>query len=146
MSEQTSSSAPSQTILFVEDEAIVRLAMADYLRDCGYKVLEVNDADEAVAVLKSDAHIDLVFTDVQMPGTMNGFELARWIRTNRPGMPVILTSGIDRLADRAADLCDEGPFLRKPYDRQQLLSRIRRALEKARRQGNVPPDDIQLAG
>jgi CheY-like chemotaxis protein len=75
------------TILIVEDEVLMRLVLADYLRSCGYRVVEANTADEAVTILsKTDETVDIVFSDVQMPGTMDGFALARWLRREHPDM------------------------------------------------------------
>ncbi len=115
-----------QTILVVEDEVLIRLVIAEYLRDCGYKVHEAAHADEAVLVLQSpDVTIDIVFSDVAMPGSMDGFGLARWIRANRPEIQVVLTSGIDRSAEVAGMLCEAGPLLAKPYEPQGVVDRIK---------------------
>jgi len=134
MSEANSLPTPSpQTILFVEDEVIIRIHMADYLRHCGYRVVEASNAGEAMAVIETGIPIDLVFSDIQMPGTMDGFALAQWLQTSRPQIQVILTSGIVRLAERASELCEDGPFLRKPYREPQLLELIRTALAKTSR-------------
>lgn len=120
-----------QTILVVEDEILVRLTIADYLRECGYKVHEAVNAREALAMLQSPyVAIDIVFSDVQMPGDMDGFGLARWIRANKPGVQVILTSGVERSADIAASLCEAGPLLMKPYPPQDVVDRIRRLSAK----------------
>jgi CheY-like chemotaxis protein len=74
-----------ETVLVVEDEVLVRLAIAEYLRDCGYRVIEASSADEAILVLQQpELTIDVVFTDIEMPGPMDGFGLAQWTRTNRP--------------------------------------------------------------
>jgi CheY-like chemotaxis protein len=64
--------ADASTVLVVEDEVLIRMATADYLRVCGYRVVEAGSGDEAVAVLKTDIRVDVVFTDVSMPGTLNG--------------------------------------------------------------------------
>src|SRR5262249_60223603 len=72
-------------ILFVEDEVLIRMAVADYLRDCGYRVIEAGNADEAIKVLCSNESVDVVCSDVQMPGSMDGFGLAQWIRRERAG-------------------------------------------------------------
>jgi CheY-like chemotaxis protein len=65
----------------VEDEVLIRLAVSDYLRDCGYRVVETGSGDEAVTILtKTDVRIDVVFADVSMPGGLNGFGLAQWVR------------------------------------------------------------------
>ena len=85
-----------QTILIVEDEVLIRMDVADYLRTCGYRVVEAGDAAEAIAVIESGHRIDLMFSDVQMPGAMDGFALARWVRTHHPQIRVILTSGATR--------------------------------------------------
>ena len=77
--------------------------------------------------------IDIAFSDVQMPGDMDGFGLARWIRANKPGVQVILTSGIERSADIAASLCEAGPLLMKPYPPQDVVDRIRRLSAKFHR-------------
>ncbi|MFC5085869.1 response regulator [Microvirga arabica] len=91
------SDTPAPTILVVEDEVLVRLVIADYLRECGYKVYEAVNAGEALEVLQSSrVPIDVVFSDVQMPGEIDGFGLARWVRANKPGVQVILTSGVER--------------------------------------------------
>jgi CheY-like chemotaxis protein len=125
---------PDQTVLVVEDEVLVRLVIADYLRECGYKVHEAVNAAEAVAMLQSpDVTIDIVFSDVQMPGDMDGFGLARWIRSNKPCVQVILTSGVERSADIAATLCEAGPLLEKPYPSQSVVDRIKQLLAKAQR-------------
>jgi CheY-like chemotaxis protein len=116
-------------ILFVEDDIIVRMATAQYLRDCGYRVIEANGADEAIEVLKTDTPIDVVFTDVQMPGSLDGFGLAQWVRRERPGLRVIITSGVARTADQAGDLCADGPLLAKPYAPEDLERRIRILLD-----------------
>jgi CheY-like chemotaxis protein len=125
---QQPSSAISETVLVVEDEVLLRLIIAEYLRDCGYKVIEAADADEAVLVLKQpDLVIDVLFTDIEMSGSMDGFALAQWSRSNRPGLEVILTGTVPRAVNAAANLCEEGP-LPKPYEPQSVHDRIRRLL------------------
>jgi CheY-like chemotaxis protein len=73
-----------QTILVVEDEVLIRLPLAEYLRECGYRVFEASNVAEAKAVLDADTPVDLVFSDVNMPGNENGFALAVWIRQRHP--------------------------------------------------------------
>jgi CheY-like chemotaxis protein len=116
------------TILVVEDEVLIRLAVSDYLRGCGYRVVEAGSGDEAVTVLTTDVRIDVVFTDVSMPGGLNGFGLAQWVLRQRPEVRVILTSGITRTAEEARDLCAHGPFMAKPYDHGELSRQIRALL------------------
>ena len=130
------SAGPSATILVVEDEILIRMDLADYLRECGYHVIEASNADEAMAVLQSGRQVGVALSDVQMPGSMDGFGLARWVRANRPNTKVILTSGVNRSAELAADLCEDGPIEAKPYDHRHLADRIRRSLAEAHRAGH----------
>jgi CheY-like chemotaxis protein len=132
-----------QTILVVEDEILIRLDVADYLRQCGYRVLEASSAADAVTVLQTDHDVDVVFSDAQMPGAMDGFGLARWIRANRPDLKVILTSGVVRSAELAGDLCEDGPIEEKPYHPQRLLERIRSTLAQARRAAGGAVDSTE---
>lgn len=112
----------------VEDEILVRHVIADYLRGCGYKVIEAASADEAVELLgHTEIEIDIVFSDVEMPGSMDGFSLAKWLRANRPGVDVILAGNVSRATDAAAELCAEGP-MPKPYEPQLAADRIRHLL------------------
>jgi DNA-binding NtrC family response regulator len=118
------------TVLIVEDEALIRMALSDFLQECGFKVLEASQAQEAQEMIASkQSVIDLVFSDVRMPGPMDGFGLSKWIRENRPELPVILASGDAQKSDAAHELCAEEPFLRKPYDLQAVVGHIRAAIE-----------------
>ncbi len=81
------------TILVVEDEVLVRIAAAEYLRAAGYTVMEAADADEAIRLMTAAPSIDLVFSDVHMPGAMDGYGLRAWILRERPRVKVLLTSG-----------------------------------------------------
>jgi CheY-like chemotaxis protein len=122
------SRAIGETVLVVEDEVLLRLVIAEYLRDCGYRVIEAADADEAVLVLKHpDLVVDVLFSDIEMPGSMDGFALAQWTRSTRPGLEVVLTGTVPRAVNAAANLCEEGP-LPKPYEPQSVHDRIRRLL------------------
>jgi CheY-like chemotaxis protein len=118
------------TILVVEDEVLVRLALADFLRDCGYKVVEAANAQEAIQVLTaSDQPVSVVFSDVNMPGELDGFGLARWVRKHKPDIKILLTSGHARAAQIASELCS-GPLVSKPYPYYTVLSRIKRLLAR----------------
>ncbi len=119
------------TILIVEDEVVVRMNVSEYLRDYGYKVIEAASGDEALQVLKDPTiSVHIVFSDVQMPGTLDGFGLSQWIRSHRPELRVLLAGTLDRAVHTAAQVCEEGP-LTKPYEPQALLSRIKR-LQRSR--------------
>jgi CheY-like chemotaxis protein len=121
---------PSQppVVLLVEDEIIILVVIAGYLRGCGYQVIEAQDADEAVALLEADHPVDALFSDVRMPGEMDGLGLARWARRHRPEVPVLLTSGFVKDAMIADALCADGSMLDKPYDAQEMEGRIRHML------------------
>jgi len=80
------------TVLIVEDEVLIREAVTDHLRECGFLVLEACDAEEAIEILEAGVDIDVVFSDIRMPG-MGGVALAKWVSENRPGTPVFLASG-----------------------------------------------------
>ncbi len=120
--------AAQETILVVEDDVLVRMPISHYLRECGYKVIEAANAEEAVTVLShKDTAIDLVFTDIEMPGTLDGFGLAKWVREHRPGLDVILAGTLPRTIEAARNLCEQGP-IPKPYEAQIVHDHIRRLL------------------
>jgi CheY-like chemotaxis protein len=129
--EPSSGDTASATVLVVEPDILVRMVIADYLRDCGYKVVEGVNADEALAVLGAGTKIDVILTEVQLSGSLDGFGLARQIREDHPEIDVILTSGVARAADKAGDLCDDGP-LEKPYHPQDVVRRINLLRERRR--------------
>ena len=129
---------PQETILVVEDEVLVRMPISQYLRDCGYRVIEAANAQEAVTVLShEETVVDVVFTDIEMPGALDGFGLAKWVREHRPGVEVILAGTLPRTVRQAEELCEEG-LLPKPYDAQAVHDQIRRLL--AARKAAKPPD------
>jgi DNA-binding NtrC family response regulator len=121
--------APVQeTILVVEDDVLVRMPIAQYLRDCGYKVIEAVNADEAMTVLlHQETVVDVVFSDIEMPGSIDGFGLAKWVRERRPGLDVLLAGTVSRAVNSAKELCEQGP-IPKPYDAQVVHNHIRRLL------------------
>jgi DNA-binding response OmpR family regulator len=122
---------PPPTILVVEDEILVRTVIAAYLRDCGFGVIEAGDADEAVRVLEAGIRVDIVFSDVNMPGSLDGFGLAQWLRRERPGLKIILTSGVAQGAQDGSDPREHGPILAKPYDYTELVRQLRALLTRA---------------
>ncbi len=110
-------------ILIVEDEDMVRWAVTEFLASRGFDVLEAADADGALSTLAAGGAVDLVFSDVRMPGKMDGFGLARWVRSHRPGVPVLLTSGYFTRPG-TFDRDDAPPLLDKPYSFAELEKRI----------------------
>lgn len=118
-------SAP--TVLLVDDEILIRLTTAEQLRADGMIVMEAVNAEEAIAVLDSGVRVDLVLTDVRMPGTMDGLGLARLVRSRWPQLKVIVYSGEDHTS--AIDARTADAFVRKPHDDLALIRLIRQLLE-----------------
>jgi len=120
---------PSPRILIVDADILVRHPLAEYLRECGYRVVEAANFDEARQLFtqRRPLAINAVLADVNAPGVENAFAFSGWRRANRPGVAIILAGNIDATAEKAADLCEQGP-LGKPYDHQLVLDRIRQAL------------------
>jgi DNA-binding NtrC family response regulator len=125
-------SSASPTILVMDSDVLVRLAVADYLRGCGFKVYEAGGADEVMQIVRSRHKAAVAFLDLGSPDDGEGFTLAQWIRENKPTMKVILTSGAARTAKEAGHLCSEGPIMRKPYDHQLLERYIRKVLAQGK--------------
>lgn len=116
-----------RVVLVVEDEVLVRGLAAEFLRDAGFSVVEAGDAREALAVFASGEPIDAVFTDVQMPGPMDGTMLAAWVRDHHR-IPVLVTSGGRDLMRLASQLGEDG-VLPKPYALQEVARRLDALLE-----------------
>jgi CheY-like chemotaxis protein len=112
------------TVLVVEDEMMVRMPIAEYLRDCGYNVVEAADAREAIDAVHTDGPVSVVFTDIRMPGTMDGLGLAEWFSANYPDVPVLLTSGYNGGRSLPPAAAPGGRFIEKPYSQIQVERRI----------------------
>jgi two-component system, response regulator PdtaR len=110
-------------ILVAEDETLIRMLISEHLTDSGFKVVQAPNADVALNLIKS-RQVDLVFTDVNMPGSMQGDSLADWLSTNRPTLPVIVTSGVAKPTLRGSGR----RFIRKPYSLLELEHQIRELL------------------
>ena len=122
----------SERILMVEDDDLVRSYAAGQLRDLGYVVTEVSTAAEALVILSDGSHVDLLFTDVVMPGGMGGRQLAEQARLKRPGLPVLFTSGYTENAIVHHGRLDAGVhLLQKPYHRIDLATKIRAVLKES---------------
>lgn len=119
------------TILVVEDEWLIRAMLCDHLRSRGYRVIEARDADEALTVLKTGLKVDVVVTDVVMPGTVDGVGLALWIGHERPDLRVILATGVNTARNGSA-LHSYGLVVSKPYDPAEIGQIIQAALNRQR--------------
>jgi CheY-like chemotaxis protein len=115
-----------RVILLVEDEELVRILGVDYLQDAGFAVIEAADVAHAIVVIDEAARIDLVFTDVHMPGAMDGHALAAWLEQHWPAIPVLLTSGIDRPIIGSTG--NHRRFIQKPYALKDVERHIRELL------------------
>jgi DNA-binding NtrC family response regulator len=116
------------TILVVEDEILTRVASADYLRSCGYRVLEAASAGEAQAIFHSGEPIRILFTDIQLPGGTDGFALASWVEQNYAHVRIIMASGAPDVMKMAEAFSLKRPFLNKPYAFEVLLFHVRRLI------------------
>ena len=115
-------------VLIVEDDFLLRMDAADMIKAAGFEVIEAGNADQAIEVLEARPDITVVFTDIQMPGSMDGLKLARAVRGRWPPIKIIATSG--RLHVDELDLPEGGRFLPKPYSHAQV-TRVLRELTTA---------------
>jgi CheY-like chemotaxis protein len=122
----TQMQAFTPTILVVEDEPLVRMLGMLFLSDAGFTVLEASNAEEALQILEADTSVNIVFTDVEMPGALDGFGLARCVHERWPGIGVITTSGRCRPLSGSDEL-----FIAKPYAPQMLMHKIETCLSAA---------------
>ena len=119
----------SEVILVVEDEPRVRRVALRDLKKLGYKTLEAGNANMAKTIIKSGEPIDLIFSDILMPGKINGYKLATWTEKYFPEIKIILTSGYNNgKADVHRNEARPFPFMRKPYSIDKLAKQIRTTL------------------
>jgi DNA-binding response OmpR family regulator len=130
----------ASVVMVVDHEVLVRMAIAGYLRECRLKVIEAADAAEAVTVFRAGTPVDVVVAEAQLPGEMDGFALARWIREHHGEVRVILASSTARKAETAGELCEEGPMLAKPYDTGEVEHRIGLLIGRRRPRRRPDPD------
>lgn len=123
--------AGAATILVMEPDVLARLVIADYLRECGHKVVECASADDALTLLGSGLGIDMVLSSAHSPDGSEGFSLSHRIRVSHPHVHVVLTSSIENAASRAAEICGNG-HLTKPLNAQEVVRRIRVLRERHR--------------
>src|ERR1700712_2377540 len=106
-----------QCILVVDGDVLVRHAIADYLRDCGYAVVEASSPDEAAIVLEEvSLPIEAVLCDANAPGSRNAFQFRSWAQEQRQHVQIALAGSIEAATQTAAELCEHGPHLARPYD------------------------------
>jgi len=110
-------------VLIVEDEFLLRMDAVDMIAAAGFEVVEAANADDAIEILESRPDITVVFTDIQMPGSMDGLKLARAVRGRWPPIKIIATSGHVHIGE--IDLPEGGRFLPKPYSSEQVTGVLR---------------------
>lgn len=116
-------------ILVVEDDTLLRMHAAEMIEEAGFEVLEAQNADEAIKLLEARMDIAVVFTDIDMPGSMNGLKLAHAVANRWPPIRIVATSGHFQMRD--GDLPAGGLFIAKPYLSQQILSTLRELAKAA---------------
>ncbi|PZO01444.1 MAG: hypothetical protein DCF30_07350 [Hyphomicrobiales bacterium] len=113
-------SPPRLTVLVVEDEPLIRMNAILTIEDAGYNVIEASNADEALALLETHPEIDIVFSDIEMPGSMDGLKLIHAVRERWPSVILILASG--RVSPPVEAMPPDTVFFRKPYFERDLLT------------------------
>jgi CheY-like chemotaxis protein len=116
-------------VLIVEDEILVRMNAAETIGDAGFDVIEARNADEAIEILEGCSNIHVVFTDIQMPGSMDGLKLARFVRSRWLPIKIVATSGFVKIG--TGDLPEGSRFLPKPYRPEQIVATLRELIAAA---------------
>jgi DNA-binding NtrC family response regulator len=118
----------SPFVMLIEPDVLIRAPLAEYLRECGFRVAEATSVTEARDILaNAPVSIDMILMDANA-GAENGFVFGSWVREHYPGVEVILAGSVERTVTRAGDICSEGPAISKPYDHKFVLEEIRRRL------------------
>ena len=120
---------PTPVILIVEDDPFLRMLAVELVNEAGFATREACDADQAIAILESCSKIAVLFTDINMPGSMDGLRLARVVSNRWPVIEILIASGHVRL--RQADLPPNGRFLGKPYLAAAMIVELRSLVSHA---------------
>ena len=129
--------APSEsgaTLLVIEPDVLIRMLIANFLRECGFKVIEGTEAADVWSAIANGLKIDVVFSEVVLPGKTDGFSLANLVRQKHPEIDVILTSSPEKAGEKSRQLCEDGP-IGKPYHSADISARIRQLLARRRPPG-----------
>jgi two-component system, response regulator PdtaR len=113
-------------VLVVEDEALIRMAIVDELEDAGFEVFQAHNADAAIVLLRANLQIEIMFTDIDMPGGVDGLKLAAAVRDRWPPIRIIVTSGYQAI--EAYQLPAKAKFFLKPYSTVEVIESIRELL------------------
>jgi CheY-like chemotaxis protein len=128
LAQMGSSALKRPVVLVVEDELLLRMDAADAIRAGGFEVVEAANADDAIEILEARPDITVVFTDIQMPGSMDGLKLVRAVRGRWPPIKIVATSGLVDVGEK--DLPEGGRFLPKPYHARQLAALLRELTDR----------------
>jgi response regulator RpfG family c-di-GMP phosphodiesterase len=121
--------ATIKTVLVLDGDVLVRMPVVQFLRNCGHRVVEAASTDEAMAIFQNtNFPVDVVLSEIDIPGSLNGFGFAQWARSVRPELKILLAATPERTVRNAAELCEIGPTLKRPYDHTVVLDRIKRLL------------------
>lgn len=124
-----------ESIMVVEPDVLVRMTVAEYLRECGYRVVEAITGEEAVKILDAGVKIDTVLSAVRLHGALDGFALAQRIRNRFSEIEIILTTGVPMTARKAGELCNQGPHGRH-YHPELIVERLRLLFQKQQRRSD----------
>ena len=120
-----------KSVMVVEPDVLIRMTVADYLRECGYRVVEAITGEEALSILGAGIKVDTILSTVKLQGAIDGFALAQRVREGFDGTEVILTTGIAMTAKKAGELCEQGPR-KRPYHPDLIVDRLKLLFEKHR--------------
>ena len=124
-------SRAAQSVMVVEPDVLVRMTVAEYLRECGYRVVEAITGEEALKILGAGVKVDTVMSAVKLQGTMDAFALAQRIRNDFSAIQIILTTGVPMTAKKAGELCDQGPQGRHDHP-DRIVQRLRQRSQQQR--------------
>jgi CheY-like chemotaxis protein len=115
------------TVMVLSDDNLVRTVIVQLLRECGYRIVQAVDTDEALTILQtSDIPIDVVLSGIDVPGSRNGFGLAQWARLARPEAKIMLAGTLERMARNAAELSEVGPLRKRTYEQALVWEQLKR--------------------
>lgn len=120
-----------ESVMVVEPDVLVRMTVADYLRECGYRVVEAITGEEALIILGAGIKVDTILSTVKLQGAIDGFALAQRIREGFGGVSVILSTGYAMTAKKAGELCEQGPS-KRPYHPDLIVERLKLLFERRR--------------
>jgi CheY-like chemotaxis protein len=118
-----------KTVLVLSGDSLVRTAIVQLLRDCGYRVVEAESTDRAIGIMRHrDILVDVVMSEIVIRGSINGFEFVKWARLVRPDLKIMLAGTPERMARNAAELSEVGPMQKRTYEHALMIERMKRGL------------------